>query len=47
MGKTSTSLNINEELWKKAKIEAIKRGITVTELFEKALIKEIEKKTSG
>jgi hypothetical protein len=45
MVKTSTSININEELWKKAKIEAIKRGITVTELFEKALEKEIEDKT--
>jgi hypothetical protein len=42
MGKTSTSININEDLWKKAKIEAIKRGITVTELFEKALAKEVE-----
>jgi hypothetical protein len=45
VGKTSTSININEDLWKKAKIEAIKRGITVTELFEKALEKEIEDKT--
>jgi hypothetical protein len=45
MVKTSTSININKELWKKAKIEAIKRGITVTELFEKALEKEIEDKT--
>jgi hypothetical protein len=45
MVKASTSININEELWKKAKIEAIKRGITVTELFEKALEKEIEDKT--
>jgi post-segregation antitoxin (ccd killing protein) len=41
--RTATSINVDEELWKKAKMEAIKRGITVTELFEKALKKEIEK----
>jgi hypothetical protein len=40
--RTATSINVNEELWKKAKMEAIKRGITVTDLFEKALEKEIE-----
>ena len=40
--RTSTSINVNEELWKKAKMEAIKRGMTVTDLFEKALEKEIE-----
>ena len=38
-----TSINVNPELWKEAKIEAIKRGITVTELFEHALAKEIGK----
>jgi hypothetical protein len=32
-----TSINVNPELWKQAKIEAIKRNMTVTELFEKAL----------
>jgi hypothetical protein len=36
-----TSINVNPELWKQAKIEAIKRGITVTELFENALSKEL------
>ncbi|AFU57446.1 hypothetical protein Ngar_c05020 [Candidatus Nitrososphaera gargensis Ga9.2] len=38
-----TSINVNPDLWKDAKIEAIKRGITVTELFETALAKEIGK----
>jgi hypothetical protein len=36
-----TSINVDPELWKKAKIEAINRGITVTELFENALTKEL------
>ena len=39
----STSINVNPELWKEAKIEAIKRGVTVTDLFETALAKEIGK----
>jgi hypothetical protein len=37
-----TSINVNPELWKQAKIEAIKRNITVTELFEKALAEWIK-----
>ncbi len=36
-----TSINVDPELWRDAKIAAIKRGITVTELFENALGKEI------
>jgi hypothetical protein len=39
-----TSINVNPELWKQAKIEAIKRGITVTDLFETALMNELKKK---
>jgi hypothetical protein len=42
-----TSINVNPELWKEAKIEAIKRGVTVTELFETALAKEIGKPIPG
>ena len=46
MGKrTATSINVDEELWKKAKMDAIKRGITVTDLFEKALVRELEGKS--
>jgi hypothetical protein len=37
-----TSINVDPELWKNAKIEAIKRGITVTELFEHSLRKELK-----
>jgi len=42
--KTATSINIDEYLWKEAKIEAIKRSITVTELLENALRNELKKK---
>jgi len=38
----STSIKIDAELWKMAKIEAIKRGIDVSELVEDALRKELE-----
>lgn len=38
----STSINIDPNLWKKAKMKAIERGITVTELAENAIRKEIE-----
>ncbi|MEM3576842.1 MAG: hypothetical protein QXX51_00085 [Candidatus Bathyarchaeia archaeon] len=39
--KTSTSIKIDPELWKEAKIEAIKRDIEVSELVELALKKEL------
>jgi predicted DNA-binding protein len=45
--KASTSLNLNQELYKEAKIEAIREGKTVSELVEEALdawIKEHKKK---
>jgi hypothetical protein len=38
-----TSINVDPKLWRDAKIEAIKRGITVTDLFEQSLRKEIGK----
>ena len=38
MGKTSvTSLKVDEEVWKEAKIRAIREGITLTELLNQAL----------
>jgi len=36
-----TSVKIDAELWKQAKIEAIKRGITLSELLELALRREL------
>lgn len=36
-----TSINADPEKWKRAKIEAINRGTTLTELFETALEKEL------
>ena len=41
--KKPTSLYVNPELWKDAKIEAIRRGVTVTDLFETALRHELGK----
>ena len=38
----STSINFDPELLKEAKIEAIKRGTTVTDLFEQSMRKEIK-----
>lgn len=43
----TTSIKVKPELWKEAKIEAIKHGKTVSELVEEALstwIKENRKK---
>ncbi|MBI5146612.1 MAG: hypothetical protein HZA84_05260 [Thaumarchaeota archaeon] len=41
--KSSTSLNVDPEIWKQAKIEAINKGMTLTELVEKAIESWIEK----
>ena len=37
----ATSIKIDQKLWKAAKIEAIERGIELSELVETALRKEI------
>ncbi|HUV03423.1 MAG TPA: hypothetical protein VMW67_08340 [Desulfobacteria bacterium] len=37
----ATSIKIDPKLWKAAKIEAIERGIELSELVEKALRKEL------
>ena len=39
--KVKTSIKIDPDLWKEVKIEAIKREITVSELLEEALKKEL------
>jgi predicted HicB family RNase H-like nuclease len=41
MARTVTSIRVDQELWKKAKHHAIDKGITLTELVERALKKEI------
>ena len=40
----STSIKIDPETWKKAKIEAIEEDLTVSELLEEAIREYIEKK---
>jgi predicted DNA-binding ribbon-helix-helix protein len=39
-----TSIRVEEELWKEAKIHAIRKGMTVTELLEKLLTEELAPK---
>ena len=43
MKRTPTSINVDEDLWREAKIAAINRGTTVTEIVEDALRKELRK----
>lgn len=38
---TVTSLKVDPDLWKKAKIEAIKRGVTLARIVDTALRKEL------
>jgi len=42
MTKTVTSIKVDEELWKEAKIYAIKKGMTLGAVLEEALRKEIK-----
>ena len=37
-----TSIRVDEQLWRKAKHYAIDKGLTLTELVERALKKEME-----
>lgn len=41
---SNTSIRIDEDLWKEAKKVAIDRGITVSELVQKALLAEMHKR---
>jgi len=45
--KASTSIKIDPELWKEAKIEAIRRDMDVSELVELALRKELKLNQKG
>lgn len=42
--RTTTSIKIRPDVWKKAKIEAIKEDIDLSELVEKALEKWVKDK---
>ena len=46
-GKAKTSIKIDPELWKAAKIEAIKRDTELSNLVEIALAKEIGVRLEG
>jgi len=43
-GREATSIKVKPELWKEAKIEAIKHGKTVSELVEEAIEEWIKEK---
>jgi len=43
MARVVTSLRIDDEIWKEAKIYAIRRGITLAELLEQLLRQELRK----
>lgn len=38
-----TSIRVDEELWKEAKIYAIKKGLTLAELLDQLIRDELEK----
>jgi post-segregation antitoxin (ccd killing protein) len=42
--RVTTSIKIDPEIWKEAKIEAIHRDIDLSELVENAIKKEIKKR---
>jgi len=46
-GKKVTTIKVDPELWKKAKKEAIDRGITLSTLVEELLKKELGETEGG
>jgi len=46
-GRVSTSIKIDADLWKQAKIVAITRNIELSDMIENALRKEIGKELSN
>jgi len=44
MAKVVTSIRVDDELWKKAKIHAIENNETVTDMLERLLKKELDRK---
>lgn len=44
MAKVVTSVRVDDELWKRAKIHAIENGETLTEMLERLLKDELERR---
>jgi predicted transcriptional regulator len=44
MTKVITSVRVDDELWKKAKIHAIEKDETLTDMLERLLKEELERK---
>jgi negative regulator of replication initiation len=47
MAKMVTSFRVDDGLWKKAKIHAIENGESMTDMMERLLKKEVERRRSG
>ena len=47
MVKVITSIRIDDLLWKKARIHAIQNDETVTDMVERLLVNELERKNGG
>ena len=45
--KTTTSIKVNPEVWKEAKIEAIRHDMSTANLLEDAILEWIEKREKG
>ena len=44
MAKVVTSIRVDDELWKRAKIHAIENDETMTDMIERLLKKELERR---
>ena len=45
--RVSTSIRINPKVWKEAKIEAIRKDLTVSEFLEEAIREYIKNRSKG
>ena len=46
MAKVVTSIRVDDELWKRARIHAIENDETMTDMIERLLKKELERRRS-
>jgi predicted transcriptional regulator len=47
MTKVITSVRVDDELWKKAKIHAIEKNETLTDMLERLIKQELKRKQKG
>jgi len=46
MAKIVTSIRVDDELWKRARIHAIENGETMTDMVERLLKREVQRRES-